>query len=155
MADILGDLPEEQQAQVLALMNQEDSTELKDLLQYEEGTAGSIMTTEVFSLPQNTTAADSIRHLQEATEAETVFYIYVTDKEERLTGVLSLRRLLTVPASTPLEDDHDAPHRQSSHPKPTKKKWHVWSPRIIYWPFLWSIMRKCCSESLPWMMSST
>ena len=103
IADILGDLPDEQQAQVLALMNQEDSTELKDLLQYEEGTAGSIMTTEVFSLTQDTTAADTIRHLQEATDAETVFYIYVTDQNDRLTGVLSLRRLLTVPASTPLE----------------------------------------------------
>ena len=103
IADILGDLPDDQQAQVLALMNQEDSTELKDLLQYEEGTAGSIMTTEMFSLPQDTTAANTIRHLQEATEAETVFYIYVTNQEEQLVGVLSLRRLLTVPASTPLE----------------------------------------------------
>ena len=103
IADILGGLPEERKTQILALMNQEDSTEVKDLLQYEEGTAGSIMTTEVFSLPQDTTAADTIHRLQEATEAETVFYIYVTDKEDRLVGVLSLRRLLTVPASTLLE----------------------------------------------------
>ena len=102
VAYILGKLPEDQRTQILSLMNQEDSTEVKDLLQYEEGTAGSIMTTEVFSLPEETTASEAISQLQQATEAETVFYIYVTDKEDRLKGVLSLRRLLTVPGSTPL-----------------------------------------------------
>ncbi|WP_447968668.1 magnesium transporter [Nitrospira sp. M1] len=103
VADILGDLPEERKTQVLALMKHEDSTEVKDLMQYEEGTAGSIMTTEVFSLPQDMTATETILRLQEATEAETVFYIYVTDNDDRLAGVLSLRRLLTVPPSTPLD----------------------------------------------------
>ncbi|MCA9473117.1 MAG: magnesium transporter [Nitrospira sp.] len=103
VADVLGGLPEEQRVQVLALMDQEDSAEVKDLLQYEEGTAGSIMTTEVLSLPQDVTAAEAIRHLQEETDAETAFYIYVTDKDNRLTGVLSLRRLLMDPPSTPLE----------------------------------------------------
>ena len=102
VAYILGKWPEEQRTQILSLMNQEDSSEVKDLLQYEEGTAGSIMTTEVFSLPEETTASEAISQLQQATEAETVFYMYVTDKEERLTGVLSLRRLLTVSGSTPL-----------------------------------------------------
>jgi magnesium transporter len=41
--------------------------------------------------------------LQHATDAEMVFYIYVTDKEDHLVGVLSLRQLLTVPPVTPLK----------------------------------------------------
>ncbi len=102
-AAILRNFPEEQQAQILSLMNREDSTEVRDVLQYEEGTAGSIMTTEVFYLPEDAAVSEAIHRLQEAPEAETVFYIYVTDKDEHLTGVLSLRHLLTVPSTSTLE----------------------------------------------------
>ena len=62
------------------------------------------MTTEFFALSEDATAQEAIRRLQLATDAEMVFYIYVTDKDERLVGVLSLRRLLTVPPTTPLKN---------------------------------------------------
>ncbi len=62
------------------------------------------MTTEFFALPEDATAQEAIRRLQLATDAEMVFYIYVTDKDERLVGVLSLRQLLTVPPTTPLKN---------------------------------------------------
>jgi len=103
VADILGVVPAEQANEILALMKTEDSTEIADLLKYPKDTAGSIMTTEFFSLVEDATAQDAIRRLQHATDAEMVFYIYVTDKEEHLVGVLSLRQLLTVPPLTPLK----------------------------------------------------
>ena len=62
------------------------------------------MTTEFFSLSEDATAQEAIRRLQQATDAEMVFYIYVTDKEEHLVGVLSLRQLLTVPPATMLKN---------------------------------------------------
>ena len=101
-AYLLGVLPEERAKEILSLMRAEDSTEVADLLKYPKDTAGGIMTTEFFALPEDATAQDAIRRLQLATEAEMVFYIYVTDKDERLDGVLSLRQLLTVPPATPL-----------------------------------------------------
>jgi magnesium transporter len=104
VAYILGVLPEELSKEVLTLMKTEDSTEVADLLKYPKGSAGSIMTTEFFSLPEDTTAQEAIRRLQRATDAEMVFYIYVTDKEDHLVGVLSLRQLLTVPPDTPLKN---------------------------------------------------
>ena len=104
VADILGMLPEAQSKEILALMKAEDSTEIASLLKYPEGTAGSVMTTEFFSLPEDVTAQEAIRKLQHAEDAEIVFYIYVTDKEEHLVGVLSLRQLLTVPPGTPLKN---------------------------------------------------
>jgi magnesium transporter len=104
VADILGVLPEEQAQAILTLMKTEDSTEIADLLKYPKDTAGSIMTTEFFSLPEEATAQEAIRRLQQATDAEMVFYIYVTDKDEHLVGVLSLRQLLTVPPATPLKN---------------------------------------------------
>ena len=104
VAYILGVLPEDRAKEILALMKTEDSTEIADLLKYPKDTAGGIMTTEFFSLPEDATAQDAIRRLQQATDAEMVFYIYVTDKEDRLVGVLSLRQLLTVPPATPLKN---------------------------------------------------
>ncbi len=104
VAYILGFLPEERGKDILALMKAEDSTEVADILKYAKDTAGGIMTTEFFSLSEDATAQEAIRRLQHATDAEMVFYIYVTDKDERLVGVLSLRQLLTVLPATPLKN---------------------------------------------------
>ena len=104
VGDILGVLPEEQAQEILTLMKTEDSTEIAEILKYPKDTAGGIMTTEFFSLPEDATAQEAIRRLQQATDAEMVFYIYVTDKDEHLVGVLSLRQLLTVPPGTPLKN---------------------------------------------------
>ncbi len=101
---ILGVLPEEQSKEILTLMKTEDSAEIAGLLKYPKDTAGGIMTTEFLSLSEDTTAQEAIRRLQRATDAEMVFYIYVTDKEDHLVGVLSLRQLLTVPPETPLKN---------------------------------------------------
>jgi magnesium transporter len=94
-AYILTTLPEERAQEVLRLMKPEESAEVKDLLKYEPQTAGGIMTSEYFALPANTTAGEAIRKLQQG-DAGNVFYVYVTDKEEKLVGVLSLRQLLQV-----------------------------------------------------------
>lgn len=104
VAYILGFLPEERGKDILALMKAEDSTEVEDILKYPKDTAGGIMTTEFFSLSEDATAQEAIRRLQHATDAEMVFYIYVTDKDEHLVGVLSLRQLLTVLPATPLKN---------------------------------------------------
>jgi magnesium transporter len=85
-------------------MKAEDSTEVAGILKYAKDTAGGIMTTEFFSLSEDATAQEAIRRLQQATDAEMVFYIYVTDKDDHLVGVLSLRQLLTVPPATPLKN---------------------------------------------------
>ncbi len=103
-AYILGVLPEERSKEILTLMRTEDSTEVADLLKYPKDTAGGIMTTEFFSLNEDATAQEAIRRLQQAGDTEMVFYIYVTDKDEHLVGVLSLRQLLRVPPATPLKN---------------------------------------------------
>lgn len=102
-ADILGVLPDEVAKNILPLMKAEESQEVANLMAYPKGTAGSIMTTEFFSLPEETTAREAIQRLQQATKAETVFYVYATDREKRLTGVVSLRELLVVAPTAPLK----------------------------------------------------
>ena len=102
-AYILGVLPEDLAQNILPLMKAEESQEVANLMAYPKGTAGSIMTTEFFSLPEETIAREAIQRLQQATKAETVFYIYATDREGRLTGVVSLRELLVVAPTAPLK----------------------------------------------------
>jgi magnesium transporter len=103
-ADIIQNMPEELAEEILHLMEDEDSEEIEELLKYAEDTAGGIMATEIFSLHEELTAKEAIQSLQEAEDAEMVFYLYVTDEHGHLVGVLSLRQLLTVPASRKLKD---------------------------------------------------
>jgi magnesium transporter len=61
------------------------------------------MTPKVFALSEDITAGEAITALQAARDVEMVFYLYVIDARRHLVGVVSLRRLLLVPPSTPLK----------------------------------------------------
>lgn len=94
-ADILGSLPREKAQFLLSLMGIEEASVVSELLGYEPTTAGGRMTTEFIAVPYYMTSAETIEHLrQEAAEAETIYYIYVVDRDGHLSGVLSLRDLL-------------------------------------------------------------
>jgi len=94
-ADLLGDLPKERKEDLLALMEKEDADDVRKLLAYPEESAGGIMTTEYASIPPNLTAAEAIQVLRGmADEVETMFYVYVVDKEEHLIGAFSLNNLI-------------------------------------------------------------
>jgi len=103
--DIMKTLPKHQLAQYLTLMDSEEATEIKDLLHYEDDTAGSIMTTEYVSIVANQTVRSAMYVLKsQADMAETIYYIYVIDQEERLVGVLSLRDLIVNDDDRMIED---------------------------------------------------
>jgi len=94
-ADLLNRLPPERREELLRLMEAEEEEEVRELLAYAEDTAGGLMTTEYVTVPPHITAAEAIELLrQKAREAETIFYVYVTDEEEHLLGVFSLRELI-------------------------------------------------------------
>jgi CBS domain-containing protein/sporulation protein YlmC with PRC-barrel domain len=104
-ADLLAGLPKRRAGRYLALMDKDDADEIRELLSYPENSAGGIMTTEYAHVPAEVTAAEAIELLREQEpEVETVYYIYVIDKRERLLGVFSLRDLLTVPAGRRVKD---------------------------------------------------
>lgn len=101
-ADILADLPEEFRDQILVLMADEETEEVAELLSYPEDTAGRIMTSDFVALPETKTAREAVAQVRRAAEAEMVFYVYVTDETGRLSGVVSLRQLVTAADETPL-----------------------------------------------------
>ncbi len=93
-AQFLSGLPEELQERVLRGMRTREASDVEDLLQYPEETAGRIMSPKVFSLREDSTIGEAIQRLQESPDVEMVFYIYVVDGHGTLVGVLSLRQLL-------------------------------------------------------------
>jgi Mg2+ transporter MgtE len=94
-ADLLAELPEEQQSELLAEMNEYTAEELRQLVKYEEDTAGGLMTTNYTWIYPHRTAEQTIRKIREiAPESEFIYYLYVLDKQDHLLGVLTLRALL-------------------------------------------------------------
>ncbi|WP_368251737.1 magnesium transporter [Enterococcus sp. 2201sp1_2201st1_B8_2201SCRN_220225] len=93
--DLLNTLDKRQTAKYLSIMPHESAREIRELLHYEDDTAGSIMTTEYVSIVANQTVRSAMYVLKsEATAAETIYYIYVVDQENHLVGVISLRDLI-------------------------------------------------------------
>jgi magnesium transporter len=103
VVDLLAELEEEQAEELLELMEAEDAREVKSLLTYPENTAGRLMTNEYVTLKSDWTAEEALRRLRkEAPGAETIYYLYVTDNQEKLVGVVSLRELIVAAADTPI-----------------------------------------------------
>ena len=103
-ADLLAQLPEEFSHHLLEKLGVKQSQEIETLLSYADDTAGGIMTTEFFALPENLNVAEAIAAIRKrGDEAETVFYIYVIDKREHLVGIISLRKLILSQPNTKLQ----------------------------------------------------
>ncbi|MBT2217748.1 magnesium transporter [Virgibacillus dakarensis] len=103
--DILNEMEKDKVASFLTIMNKDAAEEIKQLLHYEEKTAGSIMTTEFVALNKRSTVAETMKQLkQEAPDAETIYYLYVVDEDKRLVGVLSLRDLIIADEDTLVRD---------------------------------------------------
>ncbi len=103
--DVLNELDKEEVASFLTIMDKNAAEEIKQLLHYEEKTAGSIMTTEYVAIYQNATVKETMQLLKkEAPDAETIYYLFVLDDSKRLVGVLSIRDLIVADEDTRIEE---------------------------------------------------
>ncbi len=104
-ADLVADLDQDTRDEILALMERDEAEEVQELLGYPEDSAGGLMTTEFIVVEDHLTAGGAIDRLRELEpDAETIYYVYVTDEEGRLVGVLSLRDLIVAKPETPIRD---------------------------------------------------
>ncbi len=104
-ADLLAELPEQRSQELLNLMEHKEAEDVRRLLAFPVDTAGSIMTTEYAEVQPALTAAQAINSLREtASEAETIFYVYVTEPGDHLVGVFSLRQLIMARPDTPVSE---------------------------------------------------
>lgn len=105
LADILREMGEEEREKILDMVSKEDETELRELLAYVDETSGSTMKKGYVTVNNNLNVHAAIKHIRaEAVDADSIYYIYVLNDEQKLVGVLSLRELFLAKDSEIIEE---------------------------------------------------
>jgi magnesium transporter len=93
--DILSQFPEAAIDSLLNLMEVDEAREVKELLQFDDNSAGGLMTTEALYFEPHLTVSQMLMKIREhRAELETANYIYITDSDRRIVGILTLRQLI-------------------------------------------------------------
>ncbi|MCM8786537.1 MAG: magnesium transporter [Candidatus Omnitrophica bacterium] len=106
-ADLFKELSSHSVKKLFSLVSKEQAQNVRKLLQYKEGTAGSLMTTDFVEFKKDMTAKQALIFLQEnlrSTHRENVYSIYVTDGNHKLIGSVSLQDLLKAPPDIYIKD---------------------------------------------------
>lgn len=103
-ADLLDALTDDRRERVLQLLGVTQGAKLASLLEGEEETAGALMNTEFLALDEDLNVAQAIEAIRQYPRKESFFYVYCTDSEAHLTGVLSLRSLILASPLARLRD---------------------------------------------------
>jgi magnesium transporter len=95
VADILDDLEDEKAEMLLKEMDSESSQEVRELLEYPDNSAGSLMTTDVLSFKPELTVDEIIKELRiRKPEPSELYTLFVTEKNDELVGTFDLRDLV-------------------------------------------------------------
>lgn len=115
--DLLEDIPPDQAADIISLMDSAErdglltamrpgrAGEIRKILGYHPESAGALMDTEFIAVPGTNTAQETIDLLRKlAPSSDKIYHLYVVDKQDKLLGVLSIRRLITAPPEKKVSD---------------------------------------------------
>ncbi|WP_417236265.1 magnesium transporter [Bizionia paragorgiae] len=105
-ADIIAELSEERQLEVISNISDEDhKAEIKELLAYDEDTAGGLMAKELVKVYETWTVAGCLRRIRgQARDVKRVHSIYVVDRQDKLIGRLSLKDLIVAKSDQKIAD---------------------------------------------------
>ena len=102
---LFDELPAKVVRRLLSQLSPAERRVTAQLLGYETETAGRLMTTEFIDLKEFQSAAQALTIVRrQAPYTETIYSLYVTDKERHLTGILSLRDLVTAAPEDRIRD---------------------------------------------------
>jgi len=102
-ADVIAELSEDQARTVLDGIEPDESRGLKNLLKYEEDTAGGIMQSELVSVHSNATINNALSAVVQASdEIENVYNVFVVNRDEKFVGAIPLQRLITSKRNSPV-----------------------------------------------------
>ena len=103
--DIVEEMPANVVKRILKQADPEMRKMINEILKYPDDSAGSIMTTEYVSLRPDMTAEEAIKRIRRTgVDKETIYTCYVTDKNRKLIGMISLRTLLLCEDDDVLEE---------------------------------------------------
>jgi len=106
-ADLFKELPEKIFKKFFNLINKEEAQDLRNLMVYNEGTAGSLMTSELVELKKEMSARQAIISIQENLRAESrenIYSVFVSDENHKLIGSIALQDLLKAPPDILIRD---------------------------------------------------
>ena len=98
--DLIQELDEEDREEVIQNIGDvEQAGDIGGLLQYDEDTAGGLMGTELISVNENLSMPDCLKEMRrQAEDLDDIYYVYVVDDDNRLKGVLPLKKMITHPS---------------------------------------------------------
>ena len=98
--DIIQDLDEDKQEEVLAHIGDiEQASDIVDLMQYDEDTAGGLMGTEMVVVNENMSMPECLQEMRkQAEDLDDIYNVYVVDDDGRLKGVFPLKKMITNPS---------------------------------------------------------
>ena len=109
--EIIRDMDEEKQEEVLQhIKDIEQAGDIVDLLQYDEDTAGGLMSTEMVVVNENWSMPECLKEMRrQAEDLDDIYYVYVVDDDERLCGLFPLTKMITSPSVSKVNVDVDTP----------------------------------------------
>lgn len=98
--DLIQELDEEDREEILSHIDDvEQAGDIIDLLKYDEDTAGGLMSTEMIVVNENWSMPECIKEMRmQAEDMDEVYYVYVVDNDNKLRGILPLKKLITDPS---------------------------------------------------------
>ena len=98
--DLIQELDKEDQEEVLSHVDDvEQAGSIIDLLKYDEDTAGALMGKEMIVVNENWSMPECVKRMREqAEDMDEIFYVYVVDDDNKLRGILPLKKLITHPS---------------------------------------------------------
>ena len=103
--DIISELPEEKQKKVISkISDAEHKADIKELLKYDEDSAGGLMAKELIKVNENWSVTSCVKEMRtQASEVTRVHSVYVVDNDDILLGRLSLKDLLVANPKTKIK----------------------------------------------------
>ncbi len=108
-ADFFSELDKDEQAKVWHLLDKEDKQELRSLLNYEEDSAGGIMTPELCAVAATATVQQAFAAIAENDFSDPISMIFVVDNEQKLLGSISISELIVKPKNALMKDVAEPP----------------------------------------------
>jgi len=104
-ADLVAELEPSTATELLERMDPLEAKDVRELVQWPEGTAGALMTTDYVAVKVGTRVGEVIAEVRrKANEAETIYYVFVEDERGKLCGVASLRQIITASDDARIDD---------------------------------------------------
>ena len=95
IADLLSNFDPKRITRFLANIGKEAAEDVKELLTYEDDTAGGLMASEFVAINETMNVKETLKYLQSAVlDVESAYYLYVLDEKDILKGIISLRELV-------------------------------------------------------------